>query len=76
MDDDGYIGLVHALSAVEGVTAVLDALSERVDAPEVRACVAALERVAETLGDVVDEAPQGGADLVHATLRTTSDNFG
>ena len=54
MEPGAYIEIVHALSAVEGVAAVLDVLSERIDAPELRACVAALERVADALGNAVD----------------------
>ena len=40
---------IKALSIVEGVIIALDRLSEEREQPEMRACVAALERAAQVL---------------------------
>lgn len=43
---------IKALSIVEGVISVLDRLSEQPEQPELRACVAALERAAQLLEEL------------------------
>ncbi len=47
---------IKALSIVEGVIIALDRLSEQPEQPELRACVAALERAAQMLGALADRA--------------------
>lgn len=43
---------IKALSIVEGVISVLDRLSEEPEQPELRACIAALERAAQMLEEL------------------------
>ena len=43
---------IRALSIVEGVIIVIDRLSEQSEQPELRACVAALERAAQMLEEL------------------------
>ena len=55
---------VRALCIIEGAIEVLDDEIGADGRPRLKACVAALERAAELLGDHVDSL-EGGAFLVH-----------
>lgn len=56
---------IRALCMIEGAIVVLEDEREESTSPRLAACVAALERAAELLGEHVDEL-EGGADVVHA----------